>query len=142
MDFALSALDTVTKAEEGINVPLLNLDGTPLPNANKDPQGLTLLGGDSKQYRAASRNLQRSRLERMQKSRGKLSTDEELDAATAEDIELLVAVTTGWFGILDSKGKEIPFSKEGVRELYTRYPVVREQAENAVLDRTRFTQPS
>lgn len=142
MDFALGAIDTREKAEQGVEVPLVRLDGEPLLNNLKQPVSLTVLGSDSRAYRTANRHLQRQRLERAQKARGKLATDEQLDEAEKEDIELLVAITTGWSGVLDSKDKPVPFSKEAVRELYTRYPVAREQADNAALDRTRFTQPS
>jgi hypothetical protein len=142
MDFALSEIDTKTGAEAGVEVAFKNLKGEPLLNAKKEPVGVTVLGSDSKAYRAGARDLTRRRIDRAQKSKGKPLSDDMLDAAEKDDIELLVGVTTGWFGVLDTKDKPIEFSKEGVRELYAKYPVAAEQANEAVLDRTRFIKPS
>jgi hypothetical protein len=136
MDFHLPQLDTRTQAESGVKVTLKGLDGTDLPC------GLVLLGGDSKAYRAAQRKLTRARLERTQQLRGKLADDKTLDQADAEEIEALADVTIGWWGMVDSKQKEVQFSREGVIALYTQFPIIREQADNAVVDRTRFIQPS
>lgn len=142
MDFALSDIDTKTGADAGTEVAFTRLDGSPLLNAKKGPVGVTVLGADSATYRRLNRETGRKRLERMQKQRSRSLSDEQLDAIEAEDIKLLANVTTGWFGVLDSKEKELPFSLEGVVELYTKFPVAREQAEQAINDRTRFIKAS
>lgn len=143
MDFQLDAIDTVTLAEDGVYIPLKRLDGEPLLNAKGEPVQLRLHGSDSEAYRKASRALARKRMERAQ-ARKKLETvtDADLEAAAAEDLDMIVACTSGWKGILDSNQKPIPFSPEGARELYTRFPVAREQADTAIMDRARFTKGS
>lgn len=142
MDFALSEIDTKPGAQSGTAVALLKLDGTPLTNAKQEPVTLTLLGADSDTYRRLSRELGRKRIVRMQKNRGGAATDEELDLQEKEDIQLLASATLAWSGILDSKKADIPFNRENAIDLYTKFPVAREQAERAIIDRTRFIQPS
>jgi hypothetical protein len=143
LDIAFPSIDTVTAAEAGVEVPMKNLDGiTPLLNANKEPVFISLLGGDSKQYRAANRAMQRTKLEQAQRNRGQLATDEQLDEAQAEEIKLLAQMTTGWRGVIDSKGKEVPFTYEGAIFVYTRFPVIREQVDAAIVNRTHFIRPS
>jgi hypothetical protein len=143
MDIALPAVDTRTLAEQGVKVPVLDLTGNPLLNAKGEPVSLFLLGSDSKQYRSASRALARNRLKRAQtnKSKGAVS-DDQLDAADADEVELIVQCTVGWEGIIDSKAKPVDYTPEGARWLYTTYPVIREQADKAIVDRARFTTPS
>lgn len=142
MDFALSEIDVKTRANEGTEVPLTNLAGNPLLNAKKKPVAITVLGVDSDTYRRLNRALGRKRLQRLQKARGGIATDEEIDLQEKEDIELLGQITTGWSGVLDTKEKEIPFSLDNIIDLYTKYPPAREQVEKAMADRTRFIQPS
>jgi hypothetical protein len=142
MDFALSEIDTKAGADAGAELQLLRLDASPLLNKKKEPITLTLLGSDSSLYRRLNRELGRARLARMQKSRTTATTDEELDRIEKEDIDLLARITTGWSGILDTKDKPIPFSLENAVDLYTKFPVAREQAERFVVDRGRFIQPS
>jgi hypothetical protein len=142
MDFALDDIDTREKANSGVVVPLKKLDGTPLLNKLKQPISLTLLGADSDQWRRLNRELGRVRVERLQKRRGEGMSDEMLDLSNREDIEIIAKATTGWSGMLDSKDKPIEFSLENVIDLFTKYPVAREQAEQAIGDRTRFTKAS
>lgn len=142
MDFALSDIDTKAGADLGTEVAFLRLDGSPLLNAKGEPVGVNVLGADSATYRRLNRELGRRRLERLQKQRGRALTDDQLDQIEREDIALLSKITTGWFGVLDSKGKEIPYTTDAVGELFNQYPVAREQTETAVNDRTRFIKAS
>jgi hypothetical protein len=142
MDFQLDALDTVTLAEEGVKVPLKTLGGEPLLNGLKEPCGLILYGSDSEVYRKAARASARNRIERTTKNTGDSVTDEQLDAAEADGLNLIVACTKGWFGILNSKGEAIKFSPDGARELYRRYPPAKEQADAAIVNRALFTKAS
>lgn len=142
MDFALDALDTTTLAEQGVNVDLETLDGQPLLNAKKRPVGLILYGSDSKVYQTASRAMARKRVDRSAASKGKGITDDQLDAAAEDALDLLVACTKGWYGVLDSKKADVPFSPEAAKVFYTRFPPARDQAEAAIIDRARFTKAS
>lgn len=142
-DFQLDDLDTVTVADTGVTVALTKVDGiTPLLNAEGQPVELVLHGSDSKIYRDASRAMARSRMERAQANKVQLGSDASLDMLEADQIEMLARCTSGWNGVLDSKGKAIPFSKQGVIDLYGRYPPAREQAEKAIMNRALFTKGS
>lgn len=143
MDFGFdNELDTVTRANTGVAVPLLNLDGSPLLNVKKEPVSLTLNGSDGEAYRKASRDLARKRVERSQKLQGATVPDDQLDAAQDDQLDLLVACTVGWSGVVDSKGEPVKATPAAVKEFYTRYPVVREQADRAIMDRALFIKAS
>jgi hypothetical protein len=140
LDFALDAIDTITRATQGERMPLKRVDGEPLLNAKKEETGLVLLGTDSDDYRRANQRVTRERIKR---GRDKRMTEEKaLDAARLDDIELLADMTTDWFGILNTKGEPIPFSRDGAIALYKSYPVARDQADRFMADRTNFTKAS
>lgn len=141
MDIALPQLDTKTLADQGIVVPLNDLAGNPAVNPSGEPITLTLYGADSEIYRKASRVLARKRVERAQKG-GTAVTDEAMDQAEADAIELLVGCTKSFSGFVDSKGKPVEFSAAAVRHIYTAFPAIRDQADRAIVDRTRFILPS
>lgn len=141
MDFNLPGIDTTELAAKGVPVALKRVDGSPLLNALGEPVKLVLLGMDSPAYTKASRELARKRVERAQQG-GKSINDDALDAAEQDAVDLLVACTTGWEGVLDSKDKPVPFTTEAVRTFYQRFRPAREQADGAIVDRTRFIKPS
>ncbi len=142
-DFCIPELDTTTLAEEGVAVALKTLAGAPLLNAKKDAVGLILYGADSSQYRKAARKQARSAMARAKARKDEAEvTDEALDQAEADSLAVIVACTKGWFGVLDSKGKAIPFTPEGCAEFYRRFPPAKEQADAAIVDRARFMKAS
>jgi hypothetical protein len=140
MDFALDQLDTVSKADVGVKMPFKTLSGETVINAKNEESGLILLGSDGEKYREESRRVNRARVERAaaRKSDAPLTNDE-LDVIETDGIDMIGALTVGWFGILDRKGDEIKFTKEGARELLRKYPVIREQADSFIATRTNFT---
>lgn len=142
-DFQLDDLDTTTVADKGIAVPLTKVDGvTPLLNANKEPVELILHGQDSKTYRDASRAGARARLERSQSNKVQPGSDASLDLLDEDLVTLLASCTSGWNGVLDSKGKPVPFNREACAEFYRRFPSAREQADRAIMTRALFTKAS
>lgn len=144
MDFCLPELDTTERSEAGVDVPLLTLDNEPLNNFKGAPVILTLLGADSAAYRRAARNQARSVMKRNQanaKANREVS-DADLDAADADALAIIVACTTGWRGVIDSKGKPVPFNEQAATAFYRQFPPAREQADRAIVDRARFTKPS
>ena len=52
---------------------------------------------------------------------------------------MLAAATVGWDG-LNENGKPIEFSEQAAIELYTRYPLIKIQIDNALSDDTNFLQ--
>lgn len=142
-DFQLDDLDTITAADAGVSIALFKVDGiTPLTNAEGQPVKLTLHGCDSRIYRDASRAMARARVERAQQNKVALGSDASLDLADSDHIALLAACTSGWEGVLDSKGKPVPFSREVVTEFYNRFPPAREQADKAIMNRALFIKAS
>lgn len=125
----LDALDPQKGADQGARLDLLH----PATNA---PTGawLQLLGADSDAYRSLQRKLQRRRLAQLGKGRRITLAPEELEA---EALDLLVTATTGWGGLV-SGGKDLPFSQDAARALYTRQHWIQEQAQEFIGDRANF----
>jgi hypothetical protein len=131
----LADLDTVSKANEGFDVPLFH-PGT------KEDLGITIriLGRDSERFQEVSRRQQRRRTAKLSKGgfrpgkAGSSLTPEELEAGT---IELLAECTVGWSPIT-IKGEDVPFSLENAKMLYKDYPWIREQVDDAMDDRANF----
>ena len=143
MDFRLDGIDT-SAAQEGVDIPLKRIDGTPLLNAKGKPVTLRLIGADSPEYRRIARRHARSRIDRSKKAKGGNIeiTDELLDALENEDLELVVACTKGWDGVLDSKDKPVPFTAEAATAFYRMFPIAFEQANAAIVDRANFIKAS
>lgn len=142
MDFNLPEIDT-SAAETGVEVALKRIDGEPLLNAKKEPVTLTLIGADSKLYRKIVRKHARARVERTKKLKGEPQEDDTLiEEIEAEDLELIVACTLGWSGILDSKNAPVKFSKKAAEAFYTQMPIAKEQADRAIVDRAHFIKAS
>ena len=143
-DFDLPGIDTRPMCEAGIDLPLKRVDGTPLLNAKKKPVSVHIYGCDSKAYRTASRVMARNRVDRAAAVANKkgLPDDEQVDANEADGIAMLVSCTSGWSGILDSKGNEVPFSAKACKAFYEKFPDAQEQVDRALIDRTLFITPS
>lgn len=124
----------------GLQPPLLSADGTACT--------LTLLGLDSavaKQMHyaraAAARNRVEQRLQALSAGVDAPMTEltpDDIAAEDAADLDLLVALTTGWSGFEDDDDQPAVFSPDAVRTLYAQCPPIREQALAFIGDRTRF----
>lgn len=140
MDFAsLNAIDTVTGSTAGADLVILGLDGKPLLNAKGEKHVLRLLGPDSQDYRASvhAQTQRRIKAAAAASERGeKFSPDP--DESKADAIEVLVRCTIGGSGFLDKDGNAIDITREAARALYTRYPVIYEQADGFIARRGNF----
>ncbi len=124
--------DTVSGSNSGAVMEVEKPDGTVArDDSGKAIYTITLLGVDSAEYKkAANANLNR----RLTKRNMKI-TAEELEI---EGIDTLVAVTKEWSGFKGGDGKPLPCTAANVRSLYRDYPVIREQADKFVNERTNF----
>lgn len=129
----LGSLDTARSANEGFDVQLYH------PVTNVD-LGITIkiLGKDSDTFRKISHAQAKKRMDRFSKggfrNTGFIQSPEEIEQ---NGIELLAACTVGWDGII-LDGKPLDFSKDNAKELYTRFPWIKEQIDVAVGDRANF----
>jgi hypothetical protein len=120
--------------EQPSRMVVLDKNRQPYRNGDDRTAYIELYSADSDIARRHRRGVQRKRL--AMRGRGKI-TPEEMEA---EDIELFVALTSGW----DLAISDLPFSKENVRELYLnpKVPHIREQVEEYVHDRGNFSKAS
>lgn len=127
--FDFSNLGTAAMANEGVVVELRH-------PTERTPMGayITVLGKDGTVFRRLERTQTNRRLTEAARTRDLALKAEEIEA---DRLDLLVACTKGWEGILKN-GEPIPFSPENVRKLYTDYPWVSEQVERAMGDRSLF----
>lgn len=111
----------------------------PLRDAEGKEAYIDLYSADSEVARKHHRTVQRRRL--AMRGRGKL-TPEELDA---ENVELLAALTTGWY-LLDLAGNviDVPSNAENAREIYGNSKIawLREQVDEYAVDRGNFSMAS
>jgi|DEB0MinimDraft_10_1074344.scaffolds.fasta_scaffold36480_2 hypothetical protein len=113
----LKELYTLESHEEGAEIQIKS----PIDNELTD-FFITVKGIDSKSYRNAIRKYHRSIL----------------DDKEGGEIDLLVAITMDWKGLMDN-GKEVKFSAEKAKELYTNAPSVASQIDQFVANRRNFT---
>lgn len=122
----LSEFDTVTKANEGVEIELRRLsDGAPS-------------GAFIKVYGLDSDVFRRIQTERAQDAIAREA--KRLPALTPAEIEerailTLARCTIGWRGI---EGLPSSFSVEVAADLYRMYPAIREQINIAIADRANF----
>lgn len=139
MDFNLPGMDTRTLSEAGVDMQVKSLQGDILKDKDGKPVTLKLLGPDSDKYRALTRAQVRKRFQRASSPDVARDTyvEDEADA-----LEIMVACTVGWSGILTTKGEPIPCTPDTVRALYTNFPAIRDQADVFMASRANFTKAS
>lgn len=100
---------------------------------------ITVLGADSDAYRGLERQHQRDFMQQFAKSRKFTKTPEQ---GEADAIELLVAVTRAWrtgeAPTLTLRGEALACTPAHARRVYREFPVIREQAQEAVSERANF----
>lgn len=132
---SLSMFDTVTACNAGSDMELL------LPNGEGSGVFITMLGTDGDEYKKYQREIQNEFLRQLA-SKKKKSPKEAIDEAElseSKNIELLVRLTVGWKDMPSPDGKGVlVFSKENCRMVYTKYPMIRRQADLYVADLTNF----
>jgi hypothetical protein len=143
MEFAtLDALD-ISAANSGAKLELKDpVTGEALKNKDGTTPTLVVLGLDSDVYRKITRRKVMGAMK--DKRAGKRSLidediDRQIEVSDAEAIDMMVAMTLGWENFFDPKGAKIAFSKQAVRELYAKYPLIREQVDAFAADRANFT---
>lgn len=142
MEFALDGIDTKTLSEAGVDVVIKKLNSTePLKAANGDVVSIKVLGPDSGKYRSLSRAQIRKRLTKRAEGRTEV-TDADMDENEHDAMEILAQCTVGWTGVLDKAGKAIACNPENALKLYESYPVVREQVDNFISERSNFLRAS
>jgi len=137
--FDLSNLDTVKGSNSGFDVELYN------PATNEDTGiVITVLGKDSDRFQEISKKQNKKRMDRMSKTgfrSGKIAppSQEEIED---NGLDLLAECTTGWRSqdgnTIPLDKKDVPFSVEAAKALYTRFPWIREQVDTAIGDRANF----
>ncbi len=132
MNFALDELDTKTKAEVGVAMPLKKLDGSPMLGKDKKPITIIVHGTDSDAYRIASTRA-------IGQIKGEALSDEEIASRnTARRLDILVACTVGWTNITDKAGGDVKPTPDAIRALYDGFPVIADQVDRFVGDRANF----
>ncbi len=131
----LSSLDSIEAANKGAPVELYS------PITGKDLNiRVFLVGRDSDTFKEASTEQNRRRIQKMSKG-GFRPGNAPIDDSDKEGIALLAACTTGWENML-LEGKQVPFSRKAAIDIYTRFPWIKEQIDNAVGDRALFMKAS
>lgn len=139
MVFDLAELDTLTLAEEGVEMPLLHprTRAAILDEDGKTPLTITLAGRQSDAFRDV--------LKAIQSRRGELrirGQEQDGDAKEREDIEILVACTRAWTLKMLDKGP-FPCTPANVRKLWNdaRFRTLRETAMAFLLTDANFLPP-
>lgn len=124
----LAKLDVSAAAEEGAELELLH------PVTGKGLGGrIRVVGADSDRYRSAVRSVSSKRVH---KRRRAPLTPEEVEE---EGLDILVKATLEWRDIVVD-GETLVFTKDNVRNLYRRFPWIREQVDGFISDRGNFLQ--
>lgn len=132
---SLLSLDTTASANEGA-VLFVKHPTTSEPLTNQEKAiTIRLMGMDSDMFERVKDAIVDKRI----KSEGRiLPTQSENRLAT---IEQYAALTLGWENMFDLDGKEIPFTKDAARKLYTKLKWLREQVGEFVNTRENFLRP-
>lgn len=132
----LSHLNTKQASNQGAWLQLRNpVDNSPLflDSENQKPMRIQLLGTDSDVYRKHSRANTDKRLANAVGIGSKLKITTAL--LEAEALELLAAITVQVENLTD-EGATV--TVDSVKQLYQKYPWIREQAEAFIEDRANF----
>lgn len=114
-------------AEQARPCTIVGADGEPLTH-NGEPVTITIHGRDSSIFIEKNDDLSR-------RYQGRTSISPVAARGLAAD--LLAAVTVGWRGIVID-GAEVPFSERAARDLYLRFPMIRDQVDLFAGTRTNY----
>lgn len=126
----ISSFDTRKTADKGHDLVIVDVNGA------KTDIVITIRGTDSAVYQSILRDQQRKRRQQFNKNprRGLLQTPEQDEE---DSLDLVIAATVRWSGI-EKDGQAFAFNEVNARSLYTDYPAIREQVEQAMADRANF----
>jgi hypothetical protein len=135
-DFA-DEMDTRTRSEEGVWLPIKKLDGfTPLMARNGKPVRIKVLGPDSTVFRKLTRKMLR---ERMQAASAGKELEDNVDE---EQANALTACTVDWENVLDREGNPVPATPEILKGFYRTHPGIADQVDQFINQRQNFTMAS
>ncbi|AII27805.1 hypothetical protein ACI2KT_18930 [Ensifer adhaerens] len=128
----LSGLEALVQSQEaGIEIIVVNEKGEPI--------GLKIgvVGPDSERMQKAMRDVaaEFAKAAAERENLGEAPADE----ADARLIAILAKATTHWSPDPKIGGRVVPFSEENVRNLYTRFKIIRDQVEAKAARRSSFT---
>ncbi|MQU78392.1 hypothetical protein FB009_109161 [Sinorhizobium medicae] len=126
----LSGLEALVQSqEEGIEIDLLNEQAKPI--------GLKIrvVGPDSDRMQKAVRDVA-AEFAKAAAERESLGRDDDSDARM---VAILAKATMSWSPNPKIGGSVVPFSEENVRNLYTKFRIIREQVEVRAVRRGSFT---
>lgn len=130
------AVNALTKlAAEISDIPVKNMDGSPMLDENNEPVTATMFSPGSKIWQVANASKRRKTMKRVRENNGKL---EAVADDTEDTIDFLCAVTKRFNGL------EIPDEADQVRAIYSHPALgyIRDQMEAAALNWENFTQAS
>ena len=122
----LKQYDTINSVENPIEFNILDWDDQPTDAF------VTVVGIGSKVYEKHNKKIER--LQSLSAKRGKEPDQDELNELY---VDMLVACTKAWKGFKED-GKDIPFEEDNVRDIYTRYPYIRNFVMKSVMDIRAF----
>ncbi|MGO8422261.1 hypothetical protein ACC807_11040 [Rhizobium ruizarguesonis] len=130
----LSGLESLIQSQEqGIEVEILNEQGKPI--------GLKIgiVGPDSDRMQKAMRDVT-AEFAKAAAERGSLEAAP--DDGDGRMIAILAKASTHWTPNPKIGGQVVPFSEENVRNLYSKFRIIREQVEVRAVRRSSFTKSS
>lgn len=135
----LNDVDVVTGANKGFTLTLFH----PVTQLDTDMK-ITVLGQDSDKFKELVGAQNQERVKKLTKGgqfRAKVATLKEIES---NSIQILAGCTTGWENVCEGKDQEtkaplpLPFSLENAVSLYTKYPWIKEQVDEAIGNRANF----
>lgn len=134
----MADLMAIGKAKETTDVTLYNpVTSEVLTNEDGSEMTITVHGPYSSKYKSISHQQQNRRLQKAQRTGGKLNLSAEEIEASA--LDLLVKCVDGWSITLG--GEQPDCTEAKVREVFTELPWVREQVDAAMGDAQAFLAP-
>jgi hypothetical protein len=136
MPFDLSEMDTLTLAEAGVPMPILNLrTRTPVVDDDGSAVTITFAGRQSETFREVLKAIQTRRGEAV----NRLGVNIDAETKEREDIDILIACTLAWT-IKTLDHQPFPCSPQNIRKLWNdpRFRPLREQAMGFLLNDANF----
>lgn len=139
--FDIKALDIVGAARAGVDVPIINpltsnetglvirVIGAMTPAFKDDMTMLTAALFDFSESHKAPEGANK-----VQQAEAEIALDHESDRLTAE---FLAKYTIGWQGMIEN-GAEVLFTNANAVRIYTEYPLIRGQVQQAMMDVSNF----
>jgi len=140
LDFDFSALQLEDTAELHVRFPDGRLCYLPKIDEDKNkvddetkPLLIRLYGADSQQARKAlMTKIRKQDAVNRKRHKDSLPTDADIEALRLVNIEFVAELTCGWENFKES------FSREKAIEFYTKYPIVYEQVDKFISERTNY----